>query len=99
VARIGWFLAGAATAAAALVAAPQGYSRLRGLVDASGETMHSPSGEAQSDFAPAAAFAGYDAPAEAGYSDEDTAELRLRIDETRERIRRRAEDGAATDEA
>jgi hypothetical protein len=99
VARIGWFLAGAATAAAALVAAPQGYSRLRGLVDGSGETMHSPSGEALGDFAPAAAFAGYDAPAEAGRSDDDTAELRLRIDETRERIRRRTEDGAATDEA
>jgi hypothetical protein len=99
VARIGWFLAGAATAAAALVAAPQGYSRLRGLVGASGETMHSPSDEALGDFAPAAAFAGYDAPAEAGRSDDDTAELRLRIDETRERIRRRTEDGAATDEA
>jgi hypothetical protein len=99
VARIGWFLAGAATAAAALVAAPQGYSKLRGLVEPSGETMHSSSDETPGDFAPAAAFAGYDAPAEAGHSDEDTAELRLRIDETRERIRRRAEDGGATDEA
>jgi hypothetical protein len=101
VARVGWFLAGAATAAAALVAAPQGYSKLRGLVEASGETMHSSSDETADpgDFAPAAAFAGYDAPADAGHSDEDTAELRLRIDETRERIRRRAENGAATDEA
>ena len=96
-ARIGWFLAGAATAAAALVAAPQGYSKLRGLVEASGESMDETTDPG--DFAPAAAFAGYDAPAEAGHSDEDTAELRLRIDETRERIRRRAEDGAATDEA
>ena len=98
-ARIGWFLAGAATAAAALVAAPQGYSKLRGLVEASGETMHSSSDGTPGDFAPAEAFAGYDAPDEAGHSDEDTAELRLRIDETRERIRRRAEDGAANDEA
>ena len=60
--------------------------------------MGTPSDEAPpapGDVAPAAAFAGYDAPADAGHSDEDTAELRLRIDETRERIRRRAEDGAA----
>ena len=97
-ARIGWFLAGAATAAAALVAAPRGYGKLRGLVEAPGETMHSSSDETAGDFAPAAGFAGYDAPAEAGQSDDDTAELRLRIDETRERIRRRAGDGAATDE-
>jgi hypothetical protein len=98
VARIGWFLAGAATAAAALVAAPDSYNRLRALVDTSGGAMGAPSDEAHTspdDFAPATAFAGYDAPVEAGRSDEDTAELRLRIDETRQRIRRRAEDGAA----
>jgi len=102
VARIGWFLAGAATAAAALVAAPESYNRLRGLVETSGDTMPPPTDETHTspgDVAPAAAFAGYDAPADAGRSDEeDTAELRLRIDETRQRIRRRAEDSAATEE-
>ena len=100
-ARIGWFLAGAATAAAALVAAPESYNRLRGLLETTGEAMRPPADEAHTgtgDFAPAAAFAGYDAPADAARSDEDTAELRLRIDETRQRIRRRAEDGAATDD-
>src|SRR5436190_13005209 len=100
VARIGWFLAGAATAAAALVAAPESYNRLRGLLETTGEAMHPPADETHtnpSDFAPAAAFAGYDSPADAAHSDEDTAELRLRIDETRQRIRRRAEDSAVTD--
>jgi hypothetical protein len=91
VARIRWFLAGAATAAAALVAAPESYNRLRGLLETSGDTTHPPADEA-------AAFAGYDAPADAARSDEDTAELRLRIDETRQRIRRRAEDGTAAEE-
>jgi gas vesicle protein len=101
VARIGWFLAGAATAAAALVAAPESYNRLRGLVESTGDAMHPPADETHtnpSDFAPAAAFAGYDSPVDAAHSDEDTAELRLRIDETRQRIRRRAEDSAATDD-
>jgi broad specificity phosphatase PhoE len=98
VARVGWFLAGAATAAAALVAAPEGYNRLRGLVEASSGAPAGAPDTPANEF-PAAAFAGYDPPAEPGPSDEDTAELRLRIDETRERIRRRAEDGATTDEA
>jgi len=101
VARIGWFLAGAATAAAALVAAPESYNRLRGLLESPADATHPPAGETDAgsgDFAPAAAFAGYDAPADAVRSDEDTAELRLRIDETRQRIRRRAEDGTAVDE-
>ena len=42
---------------------------------------------------PAAAFAAIDPPPPKP-PDEDTAELRLRIDETRDRIRRRAEDDA-----
>jgi hypothetical protein len=102
VARIAWFLAGAASAAAALVAAPHSYNKLRGLVDTSGQVMESPSDETDtgpSDFAPATAFAGYDAPEPSDQVDEDTAEIRLRIDETRQRIRRRAEDGAAAPEA
>ena len=48
--------------------------------------MGTPSDEAHTDpgdSLPPSAFAGYDAPADAGHSDEDTAELRLRIDETR----------------
>jgi hypothetical protein len=94
VARLGWFLAGAATAAGVLVAAPNAYNRLRTAVDSAGQEMPAPSDQeptGRQDFAPAAAFAGYDRPAEAGEMDEDTAELRLRIDETRQRIRRRAE--------
>jgi hypothetical protein len=47
---------------------------------------------------PAAAFATYDPPEpEPRVADEDTAELRLRIDETRDRIRRRAKDGLEAD--
>lgn len=100
-ARIAWFLAGAASAAAALVAAPHSYNKLRGLVETSGQVMEPPSDDAAtgpSDFAPAAAFAGYDAPEPSDHVDEDTAEIRMRIDETRQRIRRRAEDGAAATE-
>ncbi len=97
-ARIAWFLAGAASAAAALVAAPHSYYKLRGLVETSGQTMEPPSDESATgpnDFAPAAAFAGYDAPDPSSSVDEDTAELRIRIDETRQRIRRRAEESGA----
>ena len=48
-ARIGWFLAGAATAAAALVAAPESYNRLRGLVETGGEATHRPVDETIAD--------------------------------------------------
>jgi hypothetical protein len=102
VARTGWFLAGAATAAGVLVAAPNAYNRLRAAVDSPGREMPPPADQEHTgpdDFAPAAAFAGYDRPAEAGELDEDTAELRLRIDETRQRIRRRAEGDAAAEES
>jgi hypothetical protein len=86
---------------AALVAAPRGYDRLRNLVETSGDSMSPASDETDAgaaDVAPATAFAAYDAPAEAGQVDEDTAELRLRIDETRQRIRRRAEDVVPADD-
>jgi len=102
VARIGWFLAGVVTAAAALVAAPDAYDRLRALVETSSDATGEPGDETYAgpgDFPPAAAFAGYDAPADADQVDEDTAELRLRIDETRQRVRRRAEDGGASEDA
>ena len=100
-ARLGWFLAGAATAAGVLVAAPNAYNRLRTTLDSSGQEIPPPADERHTgpdDFAPAAAVAGYDNPAEAGEMDEDTAELRLRIDETRQRIRRRAEGDTAADQ-
>jgi len=90
-------MAGAGAAAGALVAAPGAYQRLRTLV----QPVHRPQLPAAPDPPaaeppvppPAAAFATYDPP-EPKPPDEDTAELRLRIDETRDRIRRRAEDDA-----
>jgi hypothetical protein len=91
-------LAGAATAAGVLVAAPNAYNRLRPAADSPGqEPPADQEHTGPDDFAPAASFAGYD-PGEAGELDEDTAELRLRIDETRQRIRRRAEGDTAADQ-
>jgi hypothetical protein len=103
VARMRWFMVGAAAAAGALVATPSAYQRLRALV-APVERPMLPPGDEQAHTPPpaapapppAGAFATYDAPPPA---DDDTAELRLRIDETRDRIRRRAQDGPAADEA
>lgn len=100
--RMRWFMVGAAAAAGALVATPSAYQRLRALV-APVERPMLPPGEQQpptppaepAATPPAAAFATYDAPPPA---DDDTAELRLRIDETRDRIRRRAQDTPAADE-
>ena len=100
--RARWFIVGAAATAGALVAAPGAYQRLRGLV-AAGEPRCSSRGRPRSRPtsrrpAPAAAFATYDPPEpESSVADEDTAELRLRIDETRDRIRRRAKDGVEAD--
>ncbi len=100
--RARWFIVGAAATAGALVAAPGAYQRLRGLV-AAGEPQLLEPGPApepahQPPPAPAAAFASYDPPGpEPSVADEDTAELRLRIDETRDRIRRRANNGVEAD--
>jgi hypothetical protein len=91
-----WFMAGAAAAAGALVATPSAYQRLRALVAPVERPMLPPGDERAHTPPPAAAFATYDAPPPA---DDDTAELRLRIDETRDRIRRRAQDTPAADEA
>lgn len=96
-------MVGAAAAAGALVATPSAYHRLRALVATVERPMlppgdaqpHTPPAEAAAPPSPAAAFATYDAPP----ADDDTAELRLRIDETRDRIRRRAQDTPAADEA
>jgi hypothetical protein len=104
VGRMRWFMVGAAAAAGALVATPSAYHRLRALVATverpmlppGDEQTHTPPAEAAAPSSPAAAFATYDAPVPA---DDDTAELRLRIDETRDRIRRRAQDTPAAEEA
>ena len=98
-ARMRWFIAGAVTAAGALVAAGQ----VRRMLGAGGADELEPWDEPQAyepssheppaaSDRPATAFAAYDAPP----VDDDTQELRLRIDETRDRIRRRTQD-AATD--
>jgi len=107
VGRLRWFIVGAAATAGALVAAPTAYQRLRGLV-APSQPMLAPGADDLQPPAPpttvepmttrpAAAFAGYEAPAVDPSADE-TAELRLRIDETRGRIRKRAQDGLGTDD-
>lgn len=94
--RARWFIVGAAATAGVLVAAPSAYQRLRGLVSADDPALLDPGPAPEP--APAAAFATYDPPEpEPMVADEDTAELRLRIDETRDRIRRRAKDGLEAD--
>lgn len=94
--RARWFIVGAAATAGVLVAAPSAYERLRGLVSADDPALLDPGPAPEP--APAAAFATYDPPEpEPMVADEDTAELRLRIDETRDRIRRRAKDGLEAD--
>lgn len=94
--RARWFIVGAAATAGVLVAAPGAYQRLRGLVAADDPALLDPGPAPEP--APAAAFATYDPPEpEPMVADEDTTELRLRIDETRDRIRRRAKDGLEAD--
>ena len=100
--RARWFIVGAAATVGALVAAPSAYQRLRGLVAADEPQLLEPGPAPEPAYqpppAPAAAFATYDPPEpESSVADEDTAELRLRIDETRDRIRRRAKDGVEAD--
>ena len=81
-ARVRWFIAGAATAAGALVAAPKAYERLRPLTgadDAPQLVDAPPPPPAEPPKArPAAAIATFDV--------ERTSELRQKIDETRARI-------------
>ena len=93
--RMRWFIAGAATAAGALVAAGQ----VRRLLGADSEPAFEEWDEPPADTStpappPATAFASYDTVPPA---DDDTQELRLRIDETRDRIRRRTQDAGAGD--
>ena len=91
--RVRWFMAGAGVAAGALVAAPGAYQRLRTLLQPPYRPALPPPRDDTPapvrEPAPAAAFAAYDAPP-APAEDDETTELRLRIDETRDRIRRRA---------
>ena len=98
-ARMRWFIAGAVAAAGALAAAGQ-VRRMLGTGDMDElEPWDEPQAYEPSPYEPpattprpAAAFASYDAP-----SEDDTQELRLRIDETRERIRQRTQDAAESD--
>jgi hypothetical protein len=81
-ARVRWFIVGAAAAAGALVAAPKAYERLRSLTgaDEAPELVDAPPAppvEAPRPR-PAAAIATFDV--------ERTSELRQKIDETRARI-------------
>jgi hypothetical protein len=82
-ARVRWFIAGAATAAGALVAAPKAYERLRSLTgaDDAPQLVDAPPPPPPAEppkARPAAAIATFDV--------ERTSELRQKIDETRARI-------------
>jgi hypothetical protein len=80
--RVRWFIAGAAAAAGALVAAPKAYERLRSLAGADDAPQLTdaapPPPAAPPRPRPAAAIATFDV--------ERTSELRQKIDETRARI-------------
>jgi hypothetical protein len=95
VGRMRWFIVGAAAAAGAFVAAGQ-VRRLLGAGDDAGfeEWDEPPAANSTPDPAPATAFASYDTVPPA---DDDTQELRLRIDETRDRIRRRTQDAGVSE--
>ena len=81
-ARVRWFIAGAAAAAGALVAAPKAYERLRSLAGADDAPelvdVPPPPPVERATPRPAAAIATFDV--------ERTSELRQKIDETRARI-------------
>ena len=91
--RIGWFLAGAAATAAALVAVPALRDRLRGDahddlpaavgLDDALEVDDDPTDEVE-----------LESELTAAHSDEAADELRERIDSGRERLRRKARAGA-----
>lgn len=108
-ARLRWIVVGAAAATGVLVVAPSAYQRLRTAIGPSGQPELPAADEAAPAATepaaappPAAAFATYDPPPAATappVSDDDTAELRLRIDETRDRIRRRVQESPADEPA
>jgi hypothetical protein len=81
--RVRWFIAGAAAAAGALVAAPKAYERLRGAIGRDDDVpaiaeAPPPVPVEPAKPRPAAAIAQFDV--------ERSSELRQRIDETRARI-------------
>ena len=111
-ARLRWIAVGAAAATGVLVVAPSAYQRLRTAIGPSQQPELEPGDEAgpaageppaaSAAPPPAAAFATWDPPPAATappVSDDDTAELRLRIDETRDRIRRRVQESPADEPA
>ncbi|HET6847370.1 MAG TPA: hypothetical protein VFH74_00825 [Gaiellales bacterium] len=91
-----WFIVGAAAAAGAFVAAGRARRMLAPADELDLEDWDEPRAPAEPPpTRPATAFASYDTVPPA---DDDTQELRLRIDETRDRIRRRTqEQDAAAD--
>jgi hypothetical protein len=97
--RVRWFIAGAATAAGAILATSGGRGRLRRLTTRAQHAELEAGGVGPAAASPAPAppqtpLVPYDVPP----VDDDTQELRLRIDETRDRIRRRTQDVTAADE-
>jgi hypothetical protein len=112
-ARFRWFIAGAAAATGALVTAPGAYQRLREslipglprqLPPGDWPERDAPKQAVPTAAEPASAEVGEEEPAgepvatpAAAVEDDDTRELRLRIDETRARIQRRAHEVASPD--
>ncbi len=106
--RIRWFLAGAAVTAGALAAAPGAYQRLRSVIGPVTSPLL-PAGLRDDDFEEAGDLSAFDAAADdAGPFvpgapsvepvTDDTAELRMRIDETRARIHERAQSAREDEE-
>jgi hypothetical protein len=108
VSRIRWFLAGAAVTAGALAAAPGAYQRLRSVIGPVTSPLL-PSGFEDDEWAEDDDGSVFDpiaddpgpfvpgAPSPEPVSD-DTAELRMRIDETRARIHERAQSAREDEE-
>jgi uncharacterized protein involved in copper resistance len=102
-ARFRWFIAGAAAATGALVSAPAAYQRLRDTLSSRAPAQLPPGAWPDSEHDSAATAAVHPEPEAAavvpepatgtppaGAEDEATRELRLRIEETRARIQKRA---------
>ncbi|MDX6552944.1 MAG: hypothetical protein QOH74_1432 [Gaiellales bacterium] len=112
-ARFRWFIAGAAAATGALVTAPGAYQRLREslmpglprqLPPGDWPEREAPDQAEPAPATPTSTAVSPDEPAgdpaatpNAAVEDDDTRELRLRIDETRARIQRRAHEVASPD--
>jgi hypothetical protein len=96
VGRIRWFIAGAAAGAGALVATPDVYRRLRTAVEAVAPPPELPPGAPDTpatEVPPELDDRARDEPEltdPGAVESEDTAELRVRIDETRARIHEKA---------